>query len=47
MIVPDAAPPRLPGAGVMEIVVGPARIVVGADVDEAALARVLAAVARR
>ena len=51
LIVPDPAPTRAQGravaAGLMEIVLGPVRIVVGADVDEAALARVLAAVARR
>ncbi len=35
------------GAGAMEIVFGPVRILVGADVEEAALVRVLAAVARR
>ena len=47
LIVPDATPERTPGAGVMEIVFGPARILVGADVDEAALSRVLGAVARQ
>lgn len=47
VIVADAAPMRTPGAGVMEILFGSARILVGADVDESALSRVLAAVARR
>ncbi len=51
VIVSDASPARAReravGAGAMEIVFGPVRILVGADVEEAALVRVLAAVARR
>jgi transposase len=46
--VPVAIAPENPGmTGRMEILLGDARIVVGADVDAAALARVVRALSRR
>jgi transposase len=52
VVVPDrnsTAEPvaSTPGVGRMEIMIGPARIIVDATVDAAALARVLAVLARR
>jgi hypothetical protein len=42
-VIVDEAPVASRGAGMMEISVRDARIVVGADVDQTALSRVLAA----
>jgi hypothetical protein len=48
VIVPDASAPTVPaiGAGVMEIIVAGARVIVDASVDGPALARVVEALRR-